>query len=87
MGSLDIETAGRGAVFDLIHAMVDDPALGDRFPDRAAFIASDAPSFSAFVRDARKEGRPVVVVFPGSEYLVLEGNETADTLAGELHLA
>lgn len=80
-------TAGREAVFDLVHAMVDDPALGDRFPDRAAFIASDAPSFSAFVRDARSEGRPIVVVFPGREYLVLEGRETTDTLVGELHLA
>ncbi len=87
MGSLDIETPGREAVFDLVHALVDDPAFGDRFPDRAAFIASDAPSFSAFVRDARNEGRPIVVVFPGREYLVVEGAQTADTLVGELHLA
>ena len=86
MGSLDIETAGREAVFDLVHAMVDDPTLGERFPDRAAFIASDAPSFSAFVRDARNEGRAVVIVFPGREYLVVEGDQTADRLVGELHL-
>jgi len=79
-------TPGHEVVFDLVHAMIDDPALGDRFPDRAAFIASDAASFSAFVRDTRNEGRPIVVVFPGREYLVFESEQPANTLVGELHL-
>jgi hypothetical protein len=86
MGSLDNSTAGREAVFDLVHAMIDDPELESRLPDRAAFIASDAPSFSAFVRDACNEGRPIVVVFPGREYLIVGGKQAADTLVGELHL-
>jgi hypothetical protein len=87
MGTLDTDTPGRDSSLDLIMAMVHDPELEGRFPNRAAFVSSDSPHFSAFVIEAAGERRPVVVAFPGGGYMIVEGKDSADTLVGELHLA
>jgi hypothetical protein len=87
MGTLDTHTPDRDSSLDLILAMVNDPKLEGRFPNHAAFVSSDSPHFSAFVSEAAGEGRPVVVAFPGGGYMIIEGQDSADKLVGELHLA
>ncbi|HEV2998500.1 MAG TPA: hypothetical protein VGX16_05290 [Solirubrobacteraceae bacterium] len=86
MGTVDPHTTGGDPSLDLITALIKDPELEARFPDRAAFVSSDSPSFSALVSEAAGEGRPVVVAFPGGGYMILEGRPPAETLVGELHL-
>ena len=86
MGTLDAHTPGQDSSLDLIMALIHDPELEARFPDHAAFVSSDSPHFSTLVGEAIREGRPVVVTFPGGGYMTLEGHPPADTLLGELHL-
>jgi hypothetical protein len=87
MGTLDTHTPDQDSSLDLIMAMLNDPELEGRFPNHAAFVSSDSPHFSTFVIEAAREGRPVVVAFPGGGYMIVEGKDSADTLVGELHLA
>lgn len=87
MGTLDVHTPGEDSSLDLIMAMVHDPELEGRFPNHAAFVSSDSPHFSAFVREAAAEARPVVIAFPGGGYMIVEDRSSTDTLVGELHLA
>jgi hypothetical protein len=83
MAPVDANGLAAALVFDAIDA----PALLDRFPDGSYFVASDDPHFDALVREGREQGHPVVVLFPGRQYLILDaGSPEADGLAGELHL-
>jgi hypothetical protein len=86
MASVDARDLATTLIFDAI----DDPSLLDRFPDGSYFIASDDPHFDALVREGRAEGCPVVVLFPGRQYLILDAEAEAEgapgRLAGELHL-
>jgi hypothetical protein len=43
----------------------------ERYPSGASFIAADLPSFDSHFRRATGEGRPVVVVLPDGEELLL----------------
>jgi hypothetical protein len=86
MGTLSAHTPDRDSSLDLIMAMVHDPELEGRFPNHAAFVSSDSPHFSVFVSEAAREGRPVVVAFPGGGYMIVKSKRSADALIGELHL-
>jgi len=81
-----VEANGLAAA--LIFDAIDEPLLLDRFPDSSYFVASDDPNFDALVREGRNEGCPVVILFPGRQYLILAASASpdADALAGELHL-
>jgi hypothetical protein len=60
---------GRAAA--LVFDAIDDPSLLDRFQDGSYFVASDHPHFDALVREGRELGHPVVVLFPGRQYLIV----------------
>jgi hypothetical protein len=47
-------------------------AAPDRYPSGASFIAADLPSFHSHFRRAISEGRPVVVVLPDGDELLIE---------------
>jgi hypothetical protein len=87
MGTLDSHPPSGDPSLDLITAMIEDPELEARFPDRCAFVSSDSPHFSKLVSEATGEGRPVAVAFPGGGYMIVEGRQAADKLISELHLA
>lgn len=91
MGTLgasnNVHASDHDPSLDLISAIIQDPELEGRFPNRAAFVASDSQQFSAFVSEAAHEGRPVVVAFPGGGYMIVESRGSAEQLTGELHLA
>ncbi len=44
----------------------------ERYPPNASFIAADLPSFDAHFHRLTSEGRPVVVVLPDGEELLLK---------------
>lgn len=44
----------------------------DRYPSGTSFLAADLPSFDAHFRRITDEGRPIVVVLPDGEELVLQ---------------
>jgi hypothetical protein len=57
-------------------------------PAGSYLIASDSPNLSALAHEAIHEDAPVVIVFPGREYMVMGGGDTREeALAVEFHLA
>lgn len=50
-------------------ASIDTP---DRYPSGTSFIAADLPSFDAHFRRVTSEGRPVVVVLPDGDEVMLQ---------------
>ncbi|MGH2880967.1 MAG: hypothetical protein ACRDK4_15340 [Solirubrobacteraceae bacterium] len=44
----------------------------DRYPSGTSFLAADLPSFDAHFRRITSEGRPIVVVLPDGEELLLQ---------------
>lgn len=50
-------------------ASIDAP---DRYPSGTSFIAADLPSFDAHFRRVTNEGRPVVVVLPDGDEVLLQ---------------
>lgn len=59
----------------------------DRFPSGTSFIAADLPSFDAHFRRVTAEGRPVVVVLPDGEELLLQPRPGLRRLAGRARQA
>jgi hypothetical protein len=47
----------------------------DRYPNRSCFLPADGPDHSSLASAALAEGRPVVLVFPGGEEVVIEPGE------------
>jgi hypothetical protein len=52
----------------------------DRYPNRACFVAADAPEHSECASRALVEGKPVVLVLPNGDEVVIEPGENG-TLA------
>ncbi len=47
----------------------------DRYPNRACFLPADAPGHSESAGRALAEGKPVVLVFPSGDEIVIEPGE------------
>ncbi len=47
----------------------------DRYPNRACFVPADAPGHSKSAARALGEGKPVVLVFPSGDEVVIEPGE------------
>ena len=59
----------------------------DRYPSGTSFIAADLPSFDAHFRRVTAEGRPVVVVLPDGEELLLQPRTGLRRLVGRARQA
>lgn len=47
----------------------------DRYPNRSCFVAADAPWHRETANEALAEGKPVVLVFPDGDEVVIEPGE------------
>jgi hypothetical protein len=55
----------------------------DRYPDRACFLPADAPGHSESAGRALAEGKPVVLVFPSGDEVVIEPAENGTPMRVE----